>query len=283
MIKGLVSVVIPVYNDFRFLAETIGSVQQQTYPDWEILLIDDGSKDAGALEAFARSYLSERFRFIRNPRNIGLAGSRNVGIREAKGEFICFLDADDILCERKFEIQAAELNADPALQMTFSDEYVIRDGVRIDAPQQFPGGLPPDFSILDTFVRSSFIAVFTVMLRTAVFESTGPFNSTLRWNEDDDLWFRIMLKGGVLYSPYVSGYRRLHDQNMSLNRLKMNFFQLKTFVIWLKTCKSQGRKDLKKVIRDRALPLAKNYLKTTLRRGKIDWKAFMYSLQIFLS
>jgi len=283
MIKGLVSVVIPVYNDCRFLQETIESVLAQTYRNFEIVLIDDGSKDPAPIEAVIRPYLGDNFRYVRNPMNIGLAASRNVGIRHSKGEFICFLDADDILTPRKFEEQTGLLNARPDMQMVFSDEYAIRDGVRIEVPQQFPNGYTAGDRPVETFVRASFIAVFTVMVRAAALEKIGIFNEFLRWNEDDDLWFRMMLAGEVGYSEYVSGYRRLHDQNMSLNRVKMMFYQLKTFSGWTSECRKFKRPDLKKIIKNRSMPLAKTYFKTTLRRGKLDGKALSYFFTIVIS
>lgn len=283
MIKGLVSVVIPVYNDCRFLAETIESVLAQTYRDFEIVLVDDGSADPAPIEAVIRPYRADNFRYVRNEKNIGLAASRNVGIRHSKGEFICFLDADDILTPRKFEVQTGILNARPEMQMVFSDEYAIRDGVRIEVPQQFPNGYTAGERPVETFVRASFIAVFTVMVRAASLEKIGIFNEFLRWNEDDDLWFRMMLAGEVAYSEYVSGYRRLHDQNMSLNRSKMMFYQLKTFSGWTTQCRKFRRPDLKKIIKKRTMPLAKTYFKTTLRKGKLDREALSYLFTIVMS
>ena len=283
MTKGLVSVVIPVYNDGRFLVESIESVISQTYPEYEILIIDDGSKNSDELRKLVGPYLSGKIRYIRNEKNIGLAASRNVGIRNCQGEFICFLDADDVFCPQKLEIQVAEFQANPQLSMLFSDEYVIQNGVKVENAQQFPNGYHIPEPIIDTFAKSSFIAVFTVMLRVSVLSEIGLFNESLRWNEDDDLWFRFMLKKEVRYSSYVSGFRRLHDQNMSLNRLKMNFFQIKTFVHWLRICRDENRKTLKEIIKKRAWPLAWMYIKTTIRRGKIDLRAIYYYGKIILS
>lgn len=105
--KDLVSVIIPNYNSEKFIAETIESVLAQTYENFELLVIDDCSSDGSAaiLEEYAKK--DSRIRLFRNERNRGAAYTRNVGLREARGKWIAFLDSDDVWLEEKLEKQVA--------------------------------------------------------------------------------------------------------------------------------------------------------------------------------
>lgn len=99
----LVSIITPTYNCGRFIAETIISVQAQTYTDWEMLIVDDCSTDD--TEAIVASFCDDRIRYIRNEKNSGAAVSRNRALREAKGRWIAFLDSDDLWLPEKLEKQ----------------------------------------------------------------------------------------------------------------------------------------------------------------------------------
>lgn len=94
--KGLISIVVPVYNAAAFLKETIACVQAQRYSDWELLLVDDCSKDNSCDVILNAAKLDQRVRLIRQEKNQGTAAARNRGILEARGRFLCFLDADDL-------------------------------------------------------------------------------------------------------------------------------------------------------------------------------------------
>lgn len=126
-IKGLVSVTIPFYNAERFLGETIESVIAQTYPEWELLLVDDGSTDGStriAMDYAARS--GQRIRYLEHAghSNRGVNCSRNLGAREGHGEFVAFLDSDDIWMPQKLEDHVAAMEAHREAGMMFdSTEY----------------------------------------------------------------------------------------------------------------------------------------------------------------
>ncbi|MBL7897866.1 MAG: glycosyltransferase, partial [Crocinitomicaceae bacterium] len=111
MKKGLISVVLPVYNGEKFLAESIDSVLNQTYKEFELIIVIDGSKDQ-SLE-IARSYNDPRIRIHLNPINLGLVGALNVGLEQCTGEFIARMDQDDISVTSRFEKQINYLNLNP--------------------------------------------------------------------------------------------------------------------------------------------------------------------------
>src|SRR5690625_4190600 len=105
MNEPLVSIITPVYNAERFLSETIKSVKEQTYKNWELLLVDDCSKDNSAkiIKEFNRT--DDRIKYIKLEKNSGASISRNTGIKNAKGRFIAFVDSDDLWEPEKLEIQ----------------------------------------------------------------------------------------------------------------------------------------------------------------------------------
>ena len=98
-----VSILLPAYNAERYLREAIDSMLSQTYQNFELLIIDDGSKDRTA--EIVRSYTDERIRFIQNECNIGLANTLNKGMRLARGEYLARMDADDICVPTRFQAQ----------------------------------------------------------------------------------------------------------------------------------------------------------------------------------
>ena len=121
-IKGLVSVTIPFYNAARFLRETIESVLAQSYATWEMLLVDDGSKDASS--AIAQSYAArhpDRVFYLEHPehRNLGVNAARNLGARHSRGEFLAFLDSDDIWLPAKLEVNVASMVEHPEAGFLF--------------------------------------------------------------------------------------------------------------------------------------------------------------------
>ena len=101
----LVSVIMPTYNCGRFICESIDSVLAQTYTEWELLIVDDGSTDE--TEQIVVGYTDPRIRYLRNPQTVGAALTRNTALREARGSYIAFLDADDVWMPTKLERQIA--------------------------------------------------------------------------------------------------------------------------------------------------------------------------------
>jgi glycosyltransferase involved in cell wall biosynthesis len=128
VIPGLVSVVIPTYNRADRLPETLASVFGQTYRDLEVVLVDDGSTDATATVV---AQCDPRLRYTRQA-NAGVSAARNRGLREVRGEFVCFLDSDDLWEPWKVEAQLAVLNAFPEVGMVWTDMSAIDDaGVKL--------------------------------------------------------------------------------------------------------------------------------------------------------
>ena len=194
-----VSVIIPAYNHGRFLREAIQSVLEQTFQDWELIVVDDGSTDETS-EVVA-SFPDPRIRYIYQ-KNQGNAAARNRGIELARGEFIAFLDADDLWLPMKLEKQVAQLDSlPPTVGLVYADLHFFNHedgaitGRLLQASGQFD---PPRGKVFSQIVRRKwggergwFIIPTTALIRREVFQRVGLFDESLRRHVDWEMWVRI--------------------------------------------------------------------------------------------
>jgi glycosyltransferase involved in cell wall biosynthesis len=189
VVNPRVSVIIPVYNGGRFLGEAIASVLAQTYTDWELIVVDDGSTEA--IEPVIAPYGS-RLRYIRQE-NQGVAVARNRGLEVAQGEFIAFLDQDDWFEPDKLEVQVAALEESPHLGLVHSGWFVVdAAGERLSTvnPRE---GIPE----LDLAAWLLWKPVFlgAMLFRRSCFEEVGGFDKTLEKTPDVALVLQLILRG----------------------------------------------------------------------------------------
>jgi glycosyltransferase involved in cell wall biosynthesis len=199
---SFVSVVIPVYNGERFIAEAIGSVRRQDYSRLEIIVVDDGSTD-GTLASAKK--LGKDIRFV-SQSNRGPAASRNRGIEMAKGEVIAFLDADDYWPANKLKIQLARLKKDSCTDIVMGRTQCIGSLTETDRKIRFEG---PDNSMININLGSG-------IFRKSVFEKVGMFDESLRYFEDHD-WFLRARERNItiaILEDITLHYRR-HEGSMS--------------------------------------------------------------------
>jgi glycosyltransferase involved in cell wall biosynthesis len=228
---SLVSVVIPFFDAGGFLAEAIDSVLAQSYPRWEILLVDDGSCDEGS--RIARDYaarIPERIRYLAHPRhqNLGVNASRNLGIRHARGTFVAALDADDVWTSRKLEEQMAIFRAGPEaafvygtreLWTSWSGEPSASPDVRIehgiDADRVYP---PPQlFVALYGERRAAAPGGSDLVFRCDVARRLGGYPDELRRVfEDQAFLVKLSLEeAGFVSSRCWTRYRQHPDSAMA--------------------------------------------------------------------
>jgi glycosyltransferase involved in cell wall biosynthesis len=187
-----ISVVIPVYNAAGFIAETLDSVLRQTLPADEILVIDDGSTDDTA--TVAESFGSP-VRVIRRP-NCRQAASRNFGVREAKSEWIAFVDADDKWQPSKLARQMEELARNPLADLCYTArvEFVEQGGeVKLGKVMSVP---PPE-DIRQALFRNTTFMPSSVVIRRSTFLAAGGFDAKFQIVEDWDFWLRLLHAGTV--------------------------------------------------------------------------------------
>lgn len=216
----LVSVIIATYNSSKFIGEAVRSVLSQTYSKYEVIVVDDGSTDEtkDVLREFEGS-----IRYVYQT-NRGPSAARNAGIRLAQGEYICFLDADDIWAPKKLELQLSFLEEHPGIGLVFSDEedMALQGGMihSVLAKRTFYSDLLGQTPLQDAFEKlliENFILTSTVMVRKACFAEAGLFDESLRVVEDRDLWMRIGAHCGIGFLPLILGKRREHEANISAN------------------------------------------------------------------
>lgn len=185
-----VSVVIPTYNRRDLVQRAIQSVLDQTYRDFEIIVIDDGSTDGTRAAVEGR----ERVRYLRQT-NGGPASARNLGIREAQGEFIAFLDSDDVWLPEFLTSQVDVLSRYPEVALVCA-----RSSVGNKEAKDFP--LRRKLITGDLYARlydRSFVRTPTVVVRKSCLDAVGCFNESYPWSEDHDLWLRIARKYEIAY------------------------------------------------------------------------------------
>ena len=180
------TVVIPAHNATAFLGEALRSALDQTFEDLEIVVVDDGSTDATA--ALAASF-GEVVRVILQP-NRGPAAARNRGIREARGRFIAFLDADDLWDAEMVSSQVAALEADPAIGLVSTNCWYT-DGRRLVPVVRTAQRIAHSGHVYRRLVRENFIVTSTVMARRECLDAVGGFDEALHVSEDYDLWLRL--------------------------------------------------------------------------------------------
>jgi glycosyltransferase involved in cell wall biosynthesis len=187
----VVSVVLPLYQTRAFVAEAIDSVLAQTYGDFELIVIDDGSDDGG--EVIANGYPSRdsRVAYFRQE-NAGLASARNSALTRAKGSYVAFLDSDDVWLPHRLESQLGRVRPDTVIH---GDARVIGPGTHAD--QRISSGVAQP-ALSDTFaslLAENHIAVLTALVPRELIASVGGFDVTLRSAEDYDLWLRLAARG----------------------------------------------------------------------------------------
>lgn len=212
-----VSIIIPSYNCESYIAQTIDSVLSQTFKDFELIVIDDGSTDK--TQEIAASY-GNRVRLITQA-NAGRCVARNRGIREAKGELICLMDHDDYWFPEKLARQVDEFRAHPEVGAVYSTFIVWdpdQDG-RFAEPSsfdrsRFPDVVNPDFSgwIYHQFLLDCWMLTSAAMFRAEVFKRCGVFDEQLPFSEDWDLWFRIAREYPIIQLDRPTTLYRQHPQ-----------------------------------------------------------------------
>jgi glycosyltransferase involved in cell wall biosynthesis len=188
----LFSVLVPTYNQADFLREALDSLLAQSLPDWEALVVNDGSIDHTwqVMEEYASR--DRRIRIF-HKENGGVASALNRGIREARGQWVCWLSSDDIFEPDKLRIHHEALLADPSIRFmhtNFSLFYeesrtLVRDSLRTDLV------IPPRELQLLYFLRFNYINGISIAIRRDVFDEVGLFDEALRCGQDYDMWLRI--------------------------------------------------------------------------------------------
>lgn len=186
--KPSVSVIIPTYNRAHLIGRAIQSVLNQTYQDFEIITVDDGSTDN--TEEVVRRFRDERIRYIRHQKNKGVAVARNTGVKASRAEYVAFLDSDDEWLAKKLERQMEIVkNAAPRIGVVYTGFWRIKDNKRVYTPSS--NIKPKEGDIYTSLLKGNFVGTSATLVRKECFGKAGMFDERLPPAEDWEMWIRI--------------------------------------------------------------------------------------------
>ncbi|WP_051119638.1 glycosyltransferase family 2 protein [Gillisia sp. CAL575] len=202
--KDKISVIIPTYNRAHILKDALECVLRQTYPNWECIIIDDGSTDHSERLIKEYAIIDNRFKFIKRPlsRNKGAATCRNIGLENATGDYIQFLDSDDILATNKFEIQI-ELLKNEDLNAIATCRYGIMKTMQGN-PKILYGlasfrNFENPHNLLKTLALSfSYFPLHVFLIPKLIIEKAGMWNEHLSVNDDGEYFSRVILNSSKI-------------------------------------------------------------------------------------
>lgn len=223
MEKGLVSVITPAYNCADYICETIVSVQKQTYTNWEMVIVDDCSKDNTRKVIEECAKLDPRIRYLCLEENSGAAVARTVAMREARGEYIAFLDSDDLWLPNKLELQLNFMQSNHYAFTSTSYEHVDENGNSLGIVKKSIEKADYNRMLLDCPVGNS-----TIMYNVG---EMGKFEvPDIRKRNDYALWLKMLKTEKYVWGmPEILAQYRIRPGSISSNKLKLVKYHWKLY------------------------------------------------------
>lgn len=303
IIMEVITVIVPTHNYGLYIAETLESLLQQTYPHWKCLIIDDGSVDNTREIVLAYEARDSRFYYIYQD-NQGVSAARNAGLAQAKGEYIQFLDADDLLPTNKFALHVDYLRQNPTVDIVYSDVRYFLSTDKGKLSRSFDMGdvewIPkvddaPEVAFWH-LLHGNIMPIQAPLSKASLFHEVGLFDATIKYCEDWDYWVRCVVAGGkirFLDAAEAISLVRVHQTSASQNTVAIargGEFITEKFTKYLQDNPTAISKRLQTDIkRSRALTLIRNneyakglilFLRTIMQphNGRISAKDIAYWL-----
>jgi glycosyltransferase involved in cell wall biosynthesis len=220
-----ISVIIPTYQKAHLVRQTIKSALSQTYTDYEIIVVNDGSTDntKKVLESFGDKII------VVHQENKGVAAARNTGIKFAQGKYIALLDHDDIWLPDKLEKQIVCLESLPKIGLVYSDTSYFDEHGLLPGTHSKSYPVPPVQHCWTLFVRNTIPTCSVVMIRRECLDAVGLFDETLPPCDDYDLWLRLIEKWPIhfLNEPLVQYRRSEGQQSKNEERMLLSWLRVK--------------------------------------------------------
>lgn len=264
----LIDVIIPVFNRSHLVERAIDSVLAQTFKQFNLFIVDDGSTDD--LVAVLKKYTQYSNVHILRQENKGVSAARNFGIRYSSSEWIAFLDSDDEWLPQKLEIQTAFSHQNPQYQFIHSDEIWMRNGVRVNPKKKFDKS---NHEIFKRSLETCLISPSTVLMKRELCLKYGCFDESFVICEDYDLWLNILASFEVGYiSEYLIKKYGGHDDQLSTKYFAMDFWRLKSLLKLLKRedLTSQHKNWIREQIEQKSALLKAGYIKHQNQAGLDD-------------
>jgi teichuronic acid biosynthesis glycosyltransferase TuaG len=210
--QHLVSVIMPAYNAGRYIAESVESVLAQTFGDWELVVVDDGSADDTGEVVGRFAAADARVRYVRRP-NGGQAAARNTGLGEARGRLVAFLDADDLWLPEKLAAQIIVMER-TGVDLVYTDGYFFSEDGAVSEEERFHilPGEARGVEMFRTLFTSNRIGTLSVLVKREALDAVGLFDESRAYqnSEDYDLWLRLAKWGAGFYgmTEKLMRYRR---------------------------------------------------------------------------
>jgi glycosyltransferase involved in cell wall biosynthesis len=216
-----ISVVIPTYNRASKVIRAVASVLYQTFTDYEVIVVDDGSRD-GTWDRLAP--LARHIRYLRHHSNLGVSAARNTGIKASRSPFIAFLDSDDYWLPEKLSVQMDFFRGHPKAVACQTEEVWIRKGIRVNPRRKH---LKPSGDIFESSLKLCLVSPSSVMLRRSLFSDVGLFDEDLPACEDYDLWLRVSCRYPISLIPrHLVVKEGGHDDQLSFQIKGLDRFRI---------------------------------------------------------
>ena len=266
-----VSVILPTYNRAPFLPRAVKSILAQSFSDWELFVIDDGS--TGETQRVIQPYLTDpRIHFLKKKREGVAAKTRNAGLRLARGKYVAFLDDDDLFLPHKLERQVTWMDERPAVGLLYSLIQVADADLKpLKIVPKNPGR-----SFLELFQENP-IQVATVLVRRTCFDTVGFFDESLLGSEDYLMWLRIAERFPIDFLPETLAIYCKHGQNKS----KFAIRQLQNRLRILDTFSASRTKGLTQAMKNRCLSITHYRLAREFRDTADYFQAAKHFLNAF--
>lgn len=214
-----VSILMPAYNVEPYIGAAIRSALAQTYTDFELIVVDDGSKDGTADVARALAREDDRIHLVQHA-NRGLAGARNSAIRASRGSFFALLDSDDLWEPSFLAEQMAIMDAHPEVDIVTGNGWCLGGAKDSQLARPYPDTRPaPD---LASIIGDEWAVFIMSVVRRRVYTAIGGFDEEMRSNEDYDFWLRAAVAGFTFYrNDRPLGYYRIRTDSLSASDVRM--------------------------------------------------------------
>lgn len=243
----MISVVVPLFNYARYIEDNIQSILAQSMSDWELIIVDDCSKDNPY--PVIKPYLNDKVKYVRLDHNEGYGAAKNVGIKESRGEYIVVLDADDMLTKKSLKIRLNRMEKKQRLwchgkayEFSGSPPYEYRYHIRKFMKRFLAMQKSGDYRMLWKNIHAQ-----TVMIHRSIYEKVGLYEPKLRSMGDKEMWARICNNvEDPLYVDEFVAYYRMHPKQM--HRSKHKIKNLQKYESIMNDCIRKRKRSLQGVI-----------------------------------
>ena len=274
-----IDVIVPTYNRAAVVCNAVDSILVQTYKNFEIYIVDDGSNDQ-TLKALEK-YNSHSNIHILSQANSGVSSARNLAVSKSKNEWISFLDSDDVWLPNKLEVQVDFLSKYPHLRFLNNDEIWVRNGVRVNPKTKH---LKSNDNIFQRSLDFCIISPSTVMMKRDLFLECGGFDESFIVCEDYDLWLKILSFEEIGFcNEHVTIKHGGHEDQLSTQFVAMDYWRIKSLVRLYKNQPSlneEQKEQIKNVLMKKSKILLSGYLKHQKLDAFDEIKGMLNSISI---